>query len=95
MDKEQIAPFSKFTPLNRLTGWMSVLGAFCFAQMSLALRKLSGEQNSVLLRLTLSAIQLPACGLICDYGMSATWHECTAKPTKAIGISWPTVKTCF
>ena len=82
--------------LNRLTGWMAVLGAFCLAQISLALRKLSRERNSVLLRLILSAIKLPAGELIRDYGMSATWHECTAKLTKAIGISWPRVKknTC-
>ena len=78
--------------LNRLTGWMAVLGAFCLAQISLALRKLSRERNSVLLRLTLSAIKLPARGLICDYGMSDPWHECTAKLTRAIGISWPRVK---
>ena len=56
------------------------------------LRKLSGERNSVLLRLTLSAIKLPARVLICDYGMSDPWHECTAKLTKAMGISWPRVK---
>ena len=60
--------------------------------MPSVLRKLSGERNSVLLPITLSAIKLPARGLICDYGMSATWHECTAKLTKAMGISWPRVK---
>ena len=82
----------KSEPVDRLDGC-----TWCFLSCAKVLGSRQTQRRTKLSRIATHFVrdQLPAGELICDYGMSATWHECTAKPTKIIGISWQTVKTCF